>query len=113
MQGEAVLQASLNTYQAMAAAVKPTEMAKVLMQLEELLGKAGLMRRSWAEHWQHSWQRAVSYCVDWKHALLLTSTLQVSSSPPGSGGELEYGCSAYKLQCMHMPCALLSYGRRE
>ena len=77
MQGEAVLRASLKIYQAMAAAGNPTEMARVLMQLEELLAKAGLMRRSWAEHWQHSWQRAVSYCVDWKHALLLTSTLQV------------------------------------
>ena len=72
-----MLRASLKIYQAMAAAGNPTEMARVLMRLEELLAKAGLRRRSWAEHWQHSWQLAVSYCVDWKHALLLTSTLQV------------------------------------
>ena len=68
----------------MSAASNPTEMARVLPLLEKLLCQAGLMRATWAEHWQHSWQRATSYSVDWKHALLLTASLQVSMSLPHS-----------------------------
>ena len=79
LQGEAVRTASLEVYQAVSAAASPTEMARVLPLLEKLLCQAGLMRATWAEHWQHSWQRAASYCVDWKHALLLTASLQVRS----------------------------------
>jgi len=77
VQAEAVLSASLEVYQAMEAATTATEMARVLPLLEKLLCKAGLMRKSWAEHWQHSWQKAAAYCVYWKHALMLTAALQV------------------------------------
>jgi len=80
VQAEAVLSASLEVYQAMEAATTATEMARVLPLLEKLLCKAGLMRKSWAEHWQHSWQKAAAYCVDWKHALMLTAALQVRNS---------------------------------
>ena len=66
----------------MSAALNPTEMARVLPLLEKLLCQAGLMRATWTEHWQHSWQRATSYSVDWKHALLLTASLQVSTASP-------------------------------
>lgn len=81
--------ASLEVYQAMSAATSPSDMARVLPLAEKLLCQAGLMRATWAEHWQHSWQRATSYCVDWKHALLLTASLQVCAhatckSLPGS-----------------------------
>ena len=72
-----MLQASLEVYHAMAKAVSPTEMARVLLLLEKLLGRGGLLRAAWAQHWQASWQRAASYCVDWKHALLLAAALQV------------------------------------
>ena len=67
----------MEVYQAMSAAASPSDLARVLPLLEKLLCQAGLMRATWAEHWQHSWQRATSYCVDWKHALLLTASLQV------------------------------------
>lgn len=72
-----MLQASLEVYHAMAKAVSPTEMARVLLLLEKLLGRGGLLRATWAQHWQASWQRAASFCVDWKHALLLAAALQV------------------------------------
>jgi hypothetical protein len=52
-------------------------MAKVLLRVESFLMEADFMDDLWCEHWQTNWQRAASYCVDWKHALLLTATLQV------------------------------------
>ena len=84
MQEESVLQASLEVYHAMAKAVSPTEMARVLLLLEKLLGRGGLLRAAWTQHWQASWQRAASYCVDWKHALLLGAALQVRHCAPAS-----------------------------
>lgn len=72
----------LGAYDAMGAARTPSEMAKALLKVEGLLTAAAAMGTAWYEHWQSNWQRAASYCVDWKHALLLTATLQVAATSP-------------------------------
>ena len=77
MQGEDWVVQILGAYKVMGFAKTASEMAKALLKVEVLLTTAGAMGKAWYEHWQTNWQRAASYCVDWKHALLLTSTLQV------------------------------------
>lgn len=79
VQEEKQLDRSLDAYDALLAAGAPSEMAKVLLRVESLLLDEGCMDEVWCHHWQSNWQRAASYCVDWKHALLLTATLQVES----------------------------------
>lgn len=78
MQGEDRVEQILGAYEAMGFAKTASEMAKALLKVEVLLTAAGAMGKAWYEHWQSNWQRAASYCVDWKHALLLTATLQVT-----------------------------------
>ncbi len=95
LQGEDIQKMSLEVYQTMAAAASPSDLARVLPLLEKLLCHAGLMRATWAEHWQHSWQRATSYCVDWKHALLLTASLQVRAPASSSANVKAYPEKAY------------------
>jgi hypothetical protein len=107
MQEESVLQASLEVYHAMAQAVSPTEMAQVLLLLEKLLGRGGLLRAAWAHHWQASWQRAASYCVDWKHALLLTAALQVWPAAPPLDWTSHSPFEAYVVQASLLPSASL------
>ncbi|CAL8466956.1 g6492 [Coccomyxa elongata] len=75
--GEDRVEQILGAYEAMGLAKTASEMAKALLKVEVLLTAAGVMGKAWYEHWQSNWQRAASYCVDWKHALLLTATLQV------------------------------------
>lgn len=77
LQEEKQLERSLDAYDALLAASTPSEMAKVLLRVERLLMDEGWMDEVWCQHWQTNWQKAASYCVDWKHALLLTATLQV------------------------------------
>ncbi len=72
------MQRLLGVYDAMSYARTPSEMAKALLKVEALLTAAAAMGKAWYKHWQTNWQRAASYCVDWKHALLLTATLQVT-----------------------------------
>lgn len=72
------MQQILAAYEAMGGAKTPSEMAKALLKVEALLTAAAAMDEAWPEHWRTNWQRAASYCVDWKHALLLTATLQVT-----------------------------------
>jgi len=80
VQGEDRVQQILAAYEATGGAKTPSEMAKALLKVEALLTAAAAMDEAWPEHWRTNWQRAASYCVDWKHALLLTATLQVSQS---------------------------------
>ncbi len=79
VQGEDRVEQILGAYEGMGLAKTASEMAKALLKVEVLLTAAGVMGKAWYEHWQSNWQRAASYCVDWKHALLLTATLQVTS----------------------------------